>query len=76
MSRFPRLSPPGIFDWELKLALGSLAQTYTGIGSPLTDFITFSGDTNRFDSNSPGTNQIITGGITPPQDALFIAIKI
>ena len=73
----PVIAAPSIFDWDVNSwPLGSLTQRYTGIGSPLTDFtFTFSGDTSRFESNSPETNQIITGGISPPQNALFFAVK-
>ena len=66
---FPISAAPSIFDWDVnEWPLGLLTRTYTGIGSPPTDFtFTFTGDTDKFYPSSPETNQIITAGITPPR---------
>ena len=70
----PVLSAPSVFDWDtITWSSGATRTTYTGIGSPGTDF-TFSsaGNTSQFANSSPEINHIITGGTT--ENTLFIAV--
>jgi hypothetical protein len=70
------LAAPNIFDWDAyDWPTGYLSQTYPGVGLPATDFMyTFSGDTQHLQLfHSPDINQIITGGLSPSEDSLFIA---
>ena len=71
------LAAPSIFDWESNpWPLGSLSQNYSNIGNPATEFsFTFTGDTSRMASTSPETNHSINGGLSPPQNSLFIAAR-
>ena len=73
---FPINAAPSIFDWDLNpWPTGNKIMSYPGIGSPPTDFtFTFTGDTSQFNLSSPWTNQIITGGIIPAQNSLFVAV--
>jgi hypothetical protein len=72
----PIQAAPSIFDWDAHAwTLGALSQMYSGVGDPATNFnFTFSGDTNRFETGSPVTNQIVTGGLSPAENSLFIAV--
>lgn len=70
----PVLSAPSTFDWDtITWSAGNTVQTFTGIGSPGTDFtFSSSGDTSQFVNSSPEINQTVTGGTT--ENTLFIAV--
>ncbi|HJS29262.1 MAG TPA: hypothetical protein VJ768_06550 [Anaerolineales bacterium] len=67
---------PSVFDWDANSwPLGSLSEIYTGIGQPASVLtFTFSGDTDQFELfHSPQTNKVVTGGLNPHEDSLFIS---
>lgn len=70
----PVFSAPSVFDWDtISWSSSATSQTFTGIGSPATDFaFSASGDISQFTASSPEINQNITGGTS--ENTLFISV--